>query len=497
MSDDPDRPDTTDLKRRIGTGAVWIIISRWGVRSLGLISTLILARLLMPEDFGLIAMASAVYAAVSSLGSLGTQTVLVSLRDIDDHHFNTAWTISLLTGVLIALTIYFAAPLAAGYYNEPRVTFILQWMSLGAVLSHAVNPKLALLLKRLEFSRDFSYLLTSKLLSVGVTTTAAFWLGDYRALVLGSIASSAIAATLSYLYVPYLPRPDLSARKEILGFSIWLLLRNVSFMGMNKLDQAIIGPFFGPAQLSFYYMGSELGNMLTGEVGMPLGRALLPGYALVHDQKDRLQRALRISFAAVLVVLPLGFGLCAVADPLIVLLLGAKWAAAAPLFGMMCIAGALRVLRSPFGPMFLATGYVRAIALISSGGALALALGAWQLAGLRALEVIALLQIAIRSLMLIAVMLLARSACGIGVAALVSMFMRVLLSSLVMLIALQQVSEHLALPLFLQIAALGLLGVGIFALVQSILWLLSSRPFGPETLTLDVLAKLRKKATRS
>lgn len=104
-----------DLKRKVLIGTVWTVATRWGVRLLGLLSTVVLARLLDPEDFGLVAMASVFTGIVMAFTELEMDIPLITERNLDDSYFDTAWTLSVIAGLLAGMAIMLVAPLAATY----------------------------------------------------------------------------------------------------------------------------------------------------------------------------------------------------------------------------------------------------------------------------------------------------------------------------------------------------------------------------------------------
>jgi lipopolysaccharide exporter len=486
-ADEQHDPGQQDLKKQIGLGFVWIIASRWGVRSLGLISTVILARLLAPEDFGLIAMASAFAAIIGGFADMGLGMALISIKNIESRHFNTAWTISIIVGVVISLIIFALGPVAADYYNEPRIEEILSWLALASFIGHTANTKKALFLKELQFNKEFQFTVITKVLSVIVAVIAAFSLRDYRALIVASVVNSAIGSMVSYIMIPHFPKFDLSARSEIMNFSLWMMLRSFALTAMTRLQQAVMGPFFGPERLSYYYMGSEIGNMLTGELGLPLGRVLLPGFSKVQDESDRLIRGLRLSFAAILIVLPFGFGIAALADAFVLLVLGEQWLAAAPLLTLLSISGAIRTIGAPFGPLLLAKKRVKHVALCMVACSVFLVVSTYMLAPTQSLVLIAWAQIITMILLLVGLIWMTSKVCLINVFEFFYMTVRPLLASVAMYFVVSLGQEAVNFSPWLALIIWPPIGAVVFFVILFVLWFAVRKPFGFEELVFKAL----------
>ena len=124
----------TDLQRRMAAGAAWMILFRLTERSIGFISTLILARLLVPDDFGLVAMATSILAALELLGAFSFDMALIQNQAATRKHYDTAWTFEVLFGVIkCALLLALSVP-AAAFYGEPRITAVMQVLALCTLL---------------------------------------------------------------------------------------------------------------------------------------------------------------------------------------------------------------------------------------------------------------------------------------------------------------------------------------------------------------------------
>ena len=135
----PSISSASSLRGRMIKGSLWMVAMRWSIRGIGLISTIILARLLTPVDFGIVAMAMLVVSLLEILSSFGVDLALIRKENVERKHYDTAWTFKILQGLVVALFIIVIAPYMAAYFNEDRVTHIAQLLALAVFVSGFEN----------------------------------------------------------------------------------------------------------------------------------------------------------------------------------------------------------------------------------------------------------------------------------------------------------------------------------------------------------------------
>lgn len=167
---------TPPKKKSIFASALIVVAMRWTDRLIGLLSTLILARILTPADFGIIAMASVLVGLVDVLLDLGVNMALIQNRNADDDDYNTAWTIRLIQATAVTIIIFLLAPLAADYYRDPRVCDVTRLMALGMFIGGFENIGIVNFQKNMDFSRDFRFFFIRRLAGFLVTVTLAIQL---------------------------------------------------------------------------------------------------------------------------------------------------------------------------------------------------------------------------------------------------------------------------------------------------------------------------------
>lgn len=322
-----------------------MIALRWAIRGVGLLSTLILARLLTPADFGIVAMSTMVAGLLTAMTDMGTWQLLLRTKNPDRSAYDTAWTIMLLQSLLLALVVFLVAHPASLYFKEPRLEAVMQVSALGGVFIGLNNIGLVMFRRDLNFRMDFVTGLLTKVFSVVPTLILVLIYRNYWALVAGTLVGSACEAMLSYVLHPYRPRLSLSRWREFASYSIWMTPANIAGYLNKKADVFIVGYLGSTAQMGAYNVAAELSQIATGELAQPMMRAIYPNFAKLKDNIEELARAFEKVLHTVM-VLGFGFGLgtAAVADDLVHLLLGNQWGYAVPVLRWLAVCGACGVV---------------------------------------------------------------------------------------------------------------------------------------------------------
>lgn len=349
-------------QRRMAGGAVWMVLFKLVERSLGLISTLILVRLLAPTDFGLVAMAMSFIVMAEVLTSFGFDVALIQNQDATVQHYHTAWTCNMLFGLLIFLLMLAAAAPAAAFYSEPAVFWVLCCLALGPLIAGCENIGVVAFRKELRFSSEFSFQITRKLVGFAVTVPLAFWLRNYWALVAGMLASKLTGTLYSYVAHPFRPRLSLAGAAKLFSFSKWLLLNNAMSFFKVRLADFFVGRLHGATELGIYNVAYEVANLPTSELGAPINRALLPGFSQIAQEQASLNSAYANAMGVLaLFALPAAAGIYAVAEYLVPVVLGPKWLAAVPLIQTLGIFGAIELFHSSICTVLIARGHPAAV----------------------------------------------------------------------------------------------------------------------------------------
>lgn len=338
-------------------GAAWMVLMRLVVRMASLINMVILARLLVPEDFGLIAMAMIIVGAIDIFSEFNFDVALIKKQDAGRLDYDTAWTLSIIRGVVVTLLLLALAGPVASLFDEPRLALVTVALSISPFLIGFQNIGIVNFRKSFDFKRDFLFMAGAKIMGVVIAIGLALLWQNYWALVGGIIGAAIWRVAASYVMHPFRPRLSLARWRELFAFTKWLLAHNILLYFRNRSDRLVIGKLLGATTLGIYTLAFELANLVTSELMAPVRRALLPGYAKLAGEAGRMRAMFVDIFALTLWIgapIPIGIGL--LAEPLIGLLLGNAWSAAVPVTQLLVIAGFAALLSSGSQPVYLAKG---------------------------------------------------------------------------------------------------------------------------------------------
>jgi len=352
--------------REMMRGGVWMILMRWSMRGIGLVSTLILARLLEPTDFGIIAMAMMVVGLLEILSHLGVDLALIRLSEPDRADYDSAWTLQLLISAGLAAVIFATAPLAAGFFDEPKLLPVVQALSARALIIGFSNIGTVDFRRHFDFAREFRYNVYKKLAGFVIVVTAAVILRNYWALVIGMTVGVAAHVMIGYAMHPYRPRVCFERMRGLLSYSFWMVGSRIVDFATMRIDQLLVGRLGGTQFMGNYHLGFELATLPTIELVQPIARGVYPTYARQIDQPEALFASyLKTLGVVALLCTPISLGLAAVADEAVPLLLGEKWREIIPFVEALSVFGLFFALYRSILPLMQATGHLR-LAMLTS-----------------------------------------------------------------------------------------------------------------------------------
>jgi lipopolysaccharide exporter len=342
MADNAQGPS---LAVRVAKGAGWIVAWRMVSRMLGLVSTVILVRILLPADFGLFALATSLSQSLESLVAVGVKDALIRELEPDRTLYDTGFTINLLRCVIVSICILGGAWPAGAFFNDPRITWILLVVAALTLASGLENIGVVEFRRNLAFNKEFQLSVVPR--SAGILTTVTFALiyRNFWALVAGFAVGRLMGIALTYLLHPYRPRLTLSAWRKIIGFSFWLWVNSIIVMMKDRMDSIVIGKVLGPSQVGIYSVGLEIGNLPSTELLEPLATAMFAGFSAGRREgADVAQEFFKAISVTLMLTLPIGVGISLVAAPLIILMFGAKWSGAILLVQVFALLGVTKAI---------------------------------------------------------------------------------------------------------------------------------------------------------
>ena len=345
------------MTQHIATGALWMVLAKLLEKSLGLISSLFLVRLLDPADFGIVAMAMSLIALLELFSAFGLDSVLIQQRAATAVHFHTAWTLNVLAACVVgALLVALAVP-ASAFYNEPRLVPVICIFALASAVQGFENIGVVMFRKDLQFDREFRYLLAKKMMGFLVTVPLAFWLRDFWALVYGMLVSRFAIVAWSFAVHPFRPRFALAHAGQLMHFSKWLVVQNALAFLRERAASFVIGRYSGPTALGVFTISAEIASLPGTELVAPINRGILPAYSRLAGDPAALGREfLSVMSGIALLAVPAVAGVALAAPFIVPAMLGPKWAPAIPLLEILAFAGITHVLQSNSYAAFIALG---------------------------------------------------------------------------------------------------------------------------------------------
>lgn len=347
--------------------AFFVVSARWLDRLIGFLSTLILARLLVPEDFGLIAMASIVIGLAEVLFDVGVNVFLIQARNPERAHFDTAWTIKLMQGTTIFAVAATCSPLLAEYFNDPRVAPIVIWLSFGTLIAASENIGIVSFQRDMQFRLEFRYLFIKRLTGFAVTIFFAFLLKSYIALIIGTLVTRLVGVFLSYIMHPMRPRLSLEKHRELLAVSVWLMAKNIISYIDGNFHKFILGGRTDSATLGGYTVACELADLPGTEVLAPINRVLFPLLSRNRDNQSEQERIFSLTQGIhLLLIFPLSIGLFVLAHEIVLIVFGEKWAFIVDVLRIVAFFNIINALTSASNYLLLANGAFRVVMLLST-----------------------------------------------------------------------------------------------------------------------------------
>lgn len=337
-------------------------------KTVGVVSTLILARILTPDDFGVVAVLAVSVHFIDILSDAGGRQYLIQKSELSEADTNTAWTLNLLFKGGLALMLVVLAPLVANVLDNAELALAIQVVAISIPLRALENPGMILYAKELNYSPIFKLSVIQKLISFIVVISVAVIDRSYWAIVAGDIAAALALFLLSYVFSSY--RPSLTLVKFQLqwGFSQWAVLRGMTGFARSQSDVVIVSKLFQPGLLGSYHLQREIALIPVFSLILPAIEPLLAAIAKAKADPELLRHRVVISFLSLALFLtPVCVFTFMFSESIVGVLLGAQWVDQHRLlawFSLMLFAFSFNALISD---CFIATNRMKLLFLFDLG----------------------------------------------------------------------------------------------------------------------------------
>ena len=329
-----------DRKKTVATGFLWRLAERFGAQGVTLIVSIVLARLLDPEVYGTLALVTVFTSILQVFVDSGFASALIQKKDADDLDFSSVFYFNIVVCLLLYVGMFFAAPWIAAFYNRPELVPVVRVMSLVLVISGVKNVQQAYVSRTMQFKRFF-------FATLGGTIGAAvlgIWMA-YRgygvwALVAQHLFNMTVDTLILWLTVKWRPKWMFSWQrlKGLISFGSKLLAAKLIDRIYIECRALIIGKLYQPEDLAYYDRGKQFPNLITNNINDSIDSVLFPVMSQAQNSIDDVRNIVRRSIkTSTFIMMPMMFGLAAVADSLIVLLLGDKWSPCVFFLRIYCV----------------------------------------------------------------------------------------------------------------------------------------------------------------
>jgi len=340
-----------NLREKFINGLAWNSINVFVKQGSTVLIHMMLARLLIPEDFGIIGMISIFIQLSIRLQGAGLGESLVRKKNVTQEEYNFVFFYGLLVGIVCYSILYFLAPVIANFYAEPKLTLIIRTITLSLIIIPLSGINKVQLVKNLDFNKITIIEIIATVLSGMIAIAMAY--NDYGvwSLVIQNISLYIISVTLFVIFSRKLPTLSLNKNKSIGLFSFGSKLMVAGFLQtiFDNIYNVIIGKQYTASDLGFYTQGMKLQGIPSNSISGIIKNVSFPAFANIRDDKKKYKNAFRKTMRLLTFInFPLLISLAVVADPLIPLLLSEKWIESIPFFQMLIIVGLLEPIKSLF-----------------------------------------------------------------------------------------------------------------------------------------------------
>lgn len=347
------------IRNKVIVGGIWMYILNFCRRGLHVIQTVILARLLTPEHFGIVGIATIAIATLELFSNTGFKKALIQRKEADDDYLNVTWTIAVTRGFVLFAVLFLFAPWIATFFDTVRAISIIRVLALSFLVNGFGNVGTIYFLRNLEFYKVFLFRSCGILANLTVSVSLAFVLRNEWAIVWGMLASHAAVTVASYLLHPFRPRLllSLSVFKELFGYSKWVVLSAIFAYIPIEGTKIVLTKLTGPAILGAYIVALRFAVLPQTMFNNMMQTVLFPAYAKFQDRPEQLKsvyfRALEF---IMFVCIPVSGALIVLANPLVNIFLGNKWISAIAVLRVLALAFLLDVTSNSGMHLFNACG---------------------------------------------------------------------------------------------------------------------------------------------
>lgn len=339
---DRERP----LGRKTTQGVAWAFIRAGGTELLFFPASMIVARILTPEEFGVAAAAGFFTILAGRVSELGFNAALIRAKTVTPIHYSTVFVVNLVVGVVTFLTLTAMAPAVASFYRAPATGEILPLAATGFLIVPFGTISAALLSREMRF-REMTYVDWWHSFAFAIISVIAAWMGfSYLSMVYGRLGALTVLTITRIAFAPWRPslRFSREALREVLSFGAGVHAKRLLDYAAKNIDNLVVGRFLGMTSLGFYDKAFSTMDRLQGRLTGGAPGVTFRVFAVIHEEPERFRRAYhKVVMSTTMLAYPAFALLMAVADPFMVVVFGEPWREAVLPLQILCVAGAMKL----------------------------------------------------------------------------------------------------------------------------------------------------------
>lgn len=339
------------------------------LRVIEIAGKVVLIRLLTPEDFGLVAIASLYLSFYVLVQTGGLDQAIIYRKERAREAAETSFTLMLIIGIVLYIVVFITSPHVARFFGSESAEAIIKVLGLSLILASLAQVPLAILVKELSFGLDAAVSIVSVVTNTVLAIMLALAGFGYWSLVYGALAGSLIGTLMSWRLCPWKLRLafDRKLAWEMLGYGKYILMASIATYLATNLDDISVGKLLGVTALGFYTISYNISNLPATNITHIIGKVMFPTYSKLQDKPESLRTAYLKTLRYVsLLSIPTAFGIMACAHDFVNVLFKAKWAPIVPLVQILAVYGLMRSLGATTGELFKSVGRPQLISLYTS-----------------------------------------------------------------------------------------------------------------------------------
>ncbi len=356
------------LTKKTITAGGWVIAHKFFARATGVIKTIVLARILTPNEFGIFGLTTIGLGLLETFSETGIDQALIQQKNVSDTHLSSSFVINLIRGLTLFLLLFAIAPLISQFFSVPEITIYIRAIAFSPLIKSLKNPRIVLLQKELNFRREFILRSSGTIAEVAVGIIVSLITRNAWGLVASILAGVAGETIISYIIISPLKFTSTSkqAIKKLLNFGRWLWGSSILSYIATQGDNVIVGKFLGATPLGFYQNAYKIATLPSSQITNVASEVTYPALSQISADHSRFVRAFYKSFwltasttitASLLIII--------LAEPATLIIFGPDWLPLVPSLRILSIFGAIKAVSTSVGPLLKAAGKPHIITISS------------------------------------------------------------------------------------------------------------------------------------